>query len=86
MVLAAAFGQVGFPVEHVYGVVVGEVLLGGVVADVPAGVRVAAQGECQGAYHDSGCRVRSRWCRVDLKSAECSDGRRFVALPFVNSL
>ena len=48
MVLAAAFGQVGFPVEHVYGVVVGEVLLGGVVADVPAGVRVAAQGECQG--------------------------------------
>jgi hypothetical protein len=43
-VSAAALGEVGFPVEGVYGVVVGGVLLGGVVGDGPAVGGVVAQG------------------------------------------
>ena len=50
-VLAAALGQVRLPVEHVHGVVVGEVLLGDMVGDGPAAGRVAAQGKFQGSDH-----------------------------------
>ena len=51
VVLAAALGQCRFPVQDVDGVVVGHVLLGGVVADGPTVVLVAAQGEFQGCDH-----------------------------------
>ena len=62
MAFPTAFWQGWFPVEHVNGVVVGDVLLGGIVADGPAVCRVVAQGEFQCADHL--CLALNGWMRL----------------------